>query len=287
MYDNYHMFPIGSRAAGMGGAYTALGCDEAAIHYNPAALACSGSSRLELAANAYQLQGLSIADAFGSGEDVNALTFHSLPSIAGGVRVLIDGDEQTGAGALVFGLSVEVPHSLALTVDPAQPSKPNFFAFTVRDNLTTADVGLAYQFNEYFALGLTIGGGMRNYEDRWDFSLFGENKAVCPGTATAECDHFVSGWLSKEVFSLGLRGKLGMRITPTKQWALGLTVISPTIDIYGSSKVTEVNGWALPFLDGAGNPIVVHGSTPTRLTGDSNLALPFRLVAGPSPSPEK
>jgi hypothetical protein len=38
IYDNMHMFPVGSRAAGMGGAYTALSCDEAALHYNPGAL---------------------------------------------------------------------------------------------------------------------------------------------------------------------------------------------------------------------------------------------------------
>jgi hypothetical protein len=91
VYDNVQSFPIGSRAAGMGGAYTALGCDEAALHYNPGSLGCAHSSRLELAANAYIIQSVSVPDAFGPGNDIDAVNFHSIPTIVGGVRVLADG----------------------------------------------------------------------------------------------------------------------------------------------------------------------------------------------------
>src|SRR5438552_4191742 len=69
IYDNYQMFPVGSRAAGMAGAYTALACDEGALHYNPAALACASDSHLELAANAYLIQAASVPNAVGRGQD--------------------------------------------------------------------------------------------------------------------------------------------------------------------------------------------------------------------------
>ena len=49
---------IVGRAAGMAGAYTALACDEGALHYNPASLSCAASSHLELTATAYVLQAL-------------------------------------------------------------------------------------------------------------------------------------------------------------------------------------------------------------------------------------
>src|SRR5262245_6880217 len=105
VYDNYQNYPLGSRAAGMGGAYTALACDEGALHYNPAALACAAHSHLELVANAYMLQSLDVPDAFGQGEDVSAITFHAIPSIVGGVRILSDGDPVTKVGRLAFGIT--------------------------------------------------------------------------------------------------------------------------------------------------------------------------------------
>src|SRR5262249_18345688 len=109
VYDNYQNFPIGSRAAGMGGAYTALASDEAALHYNPAALSCAAYSHLELVANAYVLDGIFIPNAFSKGQDVSAITYHSVPSIVGGVRILSEGDEVTHAGRLAFGITVSLP----------------------------------------------------------------------------------------------------------------------------------------------------------------------------------
>src|ERR1043165_9817325 len=74
VYDNAQGIPIGSRAAGMGGAYTALACDEAALHYNPASLSCADSSRLEVTANAYMLQAYAVPNAVGRGQDISAIT---------------------------------------------------------------------------------------------------------------------------------------------------------------------------------------------------------------------
>src|SRR3954462_4057872 len=86
VYDNAQSVPIGSRAAGMGGAYTALACDEGALHDKPASLSCAASSHLELSANAYILQGLIARGALGPGEDISATT---QPGVAG----TIDGGE--------------------------------------------------------------------------------------------------------------------------------------------------------------------------------------------------
>src|SRR4051794_21812547 len=80
IYDNAQSVPIGGRAAGMGGAYTALACDEGALHYNPASLSCAAASHLELTANAYVLQGLRATGALGRGGNISAVKYHSIPS---------------------------------------------------------------------------------------------------------------------------------------------------------------------------------------------------------------
>ena len=214
VYDNIHNYPIGSRAAGMGGAYTALACDEAAVHYNVAALACAASSRLELAANAYILQALSVPEAFGRGQDVDAVNYHALPSIVGGVRVLLDGDE-TGAGRLVFGLSVEVPHSLSLTVEPAQPEKPNFLTMSTRDQITTGDIGLGYQIHRVIGVGLAIGAVMRSFESRSSMLLTALNAVPCLPLNSGSCFEYLTSTQDQELTAVGARAKLGIRIAPS------------------------------------------------------------------------
>ena len=120
IYDNAQSAPIGGRAAGMGGAYTALACDEGALHYNPASLSCAAASHLELTANAYVLQGLRATGALGPGGNVSTTTYHSIPSIVGAVHILTEGSERTYfdtyPGRLTFGFTVSVPRTVALRV---------------------------------------------------------------------------------------------------------------------------------------------------------------------------
>src|SRR3954465_9678204 len=148
VYDNAQMIPVGSRAAGMGGAYTALACDEAALHFNPASLSCAASSHLELTANAYVLQGTLARGALGAGADISATTYHAIPSIVGAVRVLREGAERTRfatyPGRLSLGFTVTVPASISMKIEPPKPTEANYASFSIRDDLTVADLGMAY-----------------------------------------------------------------------------------------------------------------------------------------------
>ncbi|MBI4701791.1 MAG: hypothetical protein HY744_11645 [Deltaproteobacteria bacterium] len=288
IYDNYQNFPIGSRAAGMGGAYTALSCDEAALQYNPAALACAEQSRLELAANAYIIQALYIPDALGPGEDADALTYHSVPSIVGGVRLFLDGDPQTHDGRLAFGLSVAVPHSLALKGDPANPDKPNYFSFSVRDDITTADVGLGYKIGRYVALGLSLGAVVRTAEGRTSFLLATDQAISWPdlhcgnGQDGAPCWPYLSALNEWEELAVGARAKLGLRVTPTPELSFGLAVTSPTLDVYGTAEAASNTSiatvWAYP--EGSQQFWPVFFSVPRRLSGASNVGFPLRVALG-------
>jgi hypothetical protein len=278
IYDNYQTFPIGSRAAGMGGAYTALACDEGALTYNPAALACSSESHLELAANAYVLQSINIPNAIGTGADVSATTYHSIPSIVGGVRILADGDKETSVGRLAFGLSASVPQSIAVRVDP-NATRLNTLSLSVRDDLTAADLGLGYQLTRSLAIGVSIGGALRTFESHGGL-LLAQPATACPNDPSSQCVNFVAQSVDTDELAIGARAKVGARLRLTDAVSLGLAIASPSVHIYGTAKSNQLTTAGLSTMDAAGKPIGAFGAFPVRVAGSSQLALPLRIAFG-------
>lgn len=272
VYDNAQGIPIGSRAAGMGGAYTALACDEAALHYNPAALSCAAASHLELTANAYILQGARARGELGAGEDISAATFHSIPSIVGAVRILREGASRTlfatYPGRLAFGFTVSVPSSVAIKIEPPNPSERNFATFAVRDDLTCGDLGFAYQINREVAVGVSAGGVMRTADQRASWLLVRDKNTIC---AAGNCADYLAYDVSRSYLSIGLRFKAGLLFRPIKNFSFGLNIIAPTIHIYGSAKENAT----LTRASGGG-----FSAFPMRSTGSSHLDLPLRMAIG-------
>jgi hypothetical protein len=275
VYDNAQGIPIGSRAAGMGGAYTALACDEASLHYNPASLSCADSSHLELSANAYILQGELTKGALGPGADISATTFHSIPSIVGWVRILREGSERTRfatyPGRLAFGLAVSVPSSIALKIEPPKPSDPNAASFAVRDDLTAFDLGLAYQYSRELAFGVSLGGVLRTTQQDIGW-LLAQNTTVnglsCPAGGCS--DHFAYD-ASRSYLAIGMRAKLAALVRPIKNFSFGAVVTLPTAHIYGSAEEDATLTVATPrgFY-----------AVPVRTTGSSRVDLPLRIATG-------
>jgi hypothetical protein len=272
VYDNYQNFPIGSRAAGMGGAYTALACDEASLHYNPASLSCAASSHLELSANAYVIQGALAHGELGKGQDISAATFHSIPSIVGAVRILREGSERTRfatyPGRLSFGFAVSVPASIALKIDPPNPNARNYANFSVRDDLTAGDVGLAYQVNREVSVGLSVGGVLRTAEQGLGWLLVRGVNSPC---ANGPCADYLAYDATRSYLAIGLRAKAGVLWRPIKNFSFGLNVVLPTVHIYGSAKENAT----LTRADGRG-----FQALPVRTVGSSQVGLPLRLAIG-------
>lgn len=268
IYDNHQLYLIGSRAAGMGGAYTALACDEAALHYNPAGLACASHSRLELVANAYMIQSYGVPRALGEGQDISASTYHSIPSVVGGVYVTSDGDAETRQGRQAFAFSVSVPYSLALKAAPTSPDTRNFLSGSWRDDVLAADVGYGYQVLPSLAVGLSLGGMVRILSASTNFLV---TRPIAAGGA-----EFLAASTETEALALGLRAKLGVRWTPSTSWAFGLNVTTPTLDPYGSYSVS--NNYALAGFDQTGRPLL--DATPIRFTGKSAASFPMRVALG-------
>jgi hypothetical protein len=272
IYSNTQSYPLGSRAAGMAGAYTALACDEAALHYNPAALACAETSRVELAANVYMVDHFDSPSALGPGQDLGATSYHPLPSIAGFVRVLSPGTD--GVGRVGVGLNVTVPRSIFLSADPPQPTKKDFFSISVRDDLLAGDVGVGWQFSRDLAFGAALGGLMRNHQTRTSLLLVSSTPSDCGGE---QCFDFVASDSGVDLISIGLRAKLGARWTPIPELSVGLTFTTPTLDIFGEAKI---NSSTTLGIGSTGTDSELRGAIPERLRGSSALGLPARVALG-------
>lgn len=270
VYDNQNLYPMGSRAAGMGGAYTAQACDEVALHYNPASLACAEESHLELVANAYMIQHLSVPGALGPGQDLTATTYHSIPSAVGAVYIVADGDPDTRAGRQAFGFLVSVPASISLKSEPTSATTRNFLATQVRDDVLAGDVGYAIGVLPRLSLGISLGGGVRTATQSTSLLL---TRPLAQGV------EFVSLGDDLEVLALGLRGKIGARYTPTSSLALGLSVVTPSLDVYGSFK--QSTNVAVGAIDpDTGAPVLE--ATPVRLVGRSGASFSMKLALGVS-----
>jgi long-chain fatty acid transport protein len=272
VYDNYQMVPIGSRAAGMGGAYTALACDEGALHYNPASLSCSDSSHLELSANAYVLQGMLVHGALGPGEDMSAVTYHSIPSIVGAVRVLSEGsarsDVATYPKRFTFGFTVSIPATLALKIDPARADERNHLSFAIRDDLTAGDLGFGYQINREVSVGLALGAVLRSAEQHASWLLVRSSSTPC---AAGSCSDYLAFDDDRESYAVGARAKLGVLVRPVRHFSFGLALTTPTINIYGRAKESA----NLARADGMG-----YAAVPVRADGKSEVGLPLRIAFG-------
>lgn len=269
VYDNQSHL-MGSRAAGMGGAYTALACDEAALHYNVAGLGCAEHSHLELVANAYMIQSYSLPRALGEGQDLKATTYHSIPSAVGAVYIVSRGEPETRRGRQTFGFLVTVPASISLKSEPTNAASRNYLTTSIRDDVLAGDVGYAYQLGSNLTLGLSAGGLLRTSNTATAFLV--TRPLAIPGVAGNE---FVSASTEAETFAIGLRAKVGVRWMPTRSLALGWQLTTPTWDVHGTYR--QSYNVASATLDASGPSI---DATPVRFSGTSGAGFPLRFAFG-------
>src|SRR5689334_15283449 len=107
--SNYKPYVVGGRAAGMGGAYTALADDGSGAYYNPGGLAFTGSSSLSFSLNAYGIVGGTVKDALGDGSDFVYRDLNVFPVATAGIKKLGDVDAATGVSPHTVYFSVFVP----------------------------------------------------------------------------------------------------------------------------------------------------------------------------------
>ncbi len=156
-YSNYNSILIGERAAGMGGAFTALSGDPAACSfYNPATLARMEGSSLSAAVSVYNKYETNFGEArdfTGAPLRINQGSFIPVPTSSGSVYSFRN---------FAFGLSIVIPDSQTFNGE-VNSSDTNVSLLNIQDESLWVGGNLALNINEELAIGLTMYYTSRNY----------------------------------------------------------------------------------------------------------------------------
>src|SRR4051812_23517678 len=103
---HYQDYPVGNRAVGLAGAFTALGNDPSGLYYNPAGLISTSRTNVSVSTSLYGLESTSPHGL--AGVDLTHLTLSIIPSEVGATYAL--GDFEAGKPARgAWGAVVLVP----------------------------------------------------------------------------------------------------------------------------------------------------------------------------------
>ncbi|MBI4745211.1 MAG: outer membrane protein transport protein, partial [Deltaproteobacteria bacterium] len=205
--DEYHYnnILIGDRAAGMGGAYTAISDDPSGLFYNPAGIAYTQGSNVSVSANAVHQTRTVYKDVLG-GNGWERTSSALLPNFFGIIQPL-------GKGKL--GFSYAVPDSIVEDQDQVFYNIPNITRYVINfnknDNTYNFGPSYALELAKGLSVGLTI---YAHYKD----SQWIMNQLTNLNSGQYE-------WLNQyyQTSEWGIRPIIGLMWNTTDKLSFGLT----------------------------------------------------------------
>jgi long-chain fatty acid transport protein len=275
--SHYQNFLAGEKAAGMGGAYTAVANDPSGTYYNPAGLVDTNASTLSASLNFYGLQQASLENAFGpgGGDIFNRFgaavsQLNAVPGLAGSINGIGE-PRRDGTYEQAWALSVMVLDDTALTQTSTQviDGQLKSLSTTNIDLTTWFGLGYARRIAEEWSVGASLNAFYRNYSSR-QRTINATPSA--PGTTPQT---YALDDITLDVSVLGIALEVGViwRALP-KLW-LGASLSTPTLKLYGSGSTDQVQA------SGGG----LTETTFVNLTGDTEFPFHGRLGAAYRYSP--
>ena len=174
----YTPFPIGARAVGLGGAFTALSDDPSGMHYNPAGLVDSARTSLQVSTNLYGLDldvGKGIFSTVGQTAfslDKVITELQIIPTTAG--FVVGFGDRNPDGGfrhAYAMGAFVPSLRSVNFQTSEESNGTQNAYRRNVSDRTLAASAAYAYRADEVWSVGVSGTVNYRSLHDQEETSL--------------------------------------------------------------------------------------------------------------------
>jgi len=257
--SNFKPYIVGGRAAGMGGAFTALADDGSGAYHNPGGLAFTRSSSLSFSLNAYGLAGGTVKDALGDGHDFVYQDLNIFPVASAGIKKLGEVDLETGVPRHTAFFSVFIPDGL--TTDDRDQLGDSANAYFSRRSNQTLWLGGGYAIR----LG-RVGLGVGAYGLVGTTSYFLDLDVIAPPGS-----QFAIISARDDLSTLGFVGSFGVRWDVTDQLRLGFSFFTP--DWGGGSRTSFVR---IGAADGTNAFAVGNQATDLHATP----SLPYRAQAG-------
>lgn len=207
--DEYHYnnILVGDRAAGMGGAYTAISDDSAGLYYNPAGIVFSMGGSLSASANAYHITNTRYKGVIG-GNDWKRKSSALLPNYFGIIQSL-------GKGKV--GFSYTVTDSILEDQDELYSNVAGYtkyiLNFNKNDNIYNFGPSYALELKKGFSIGVTLYGHYR--ESQWILNQ------IYRLAATGEYKWFNRYYQTNE---MGIRPVIGLMWIPAEKFSIGLAM---------------------------------------------------------------
>lgn len=298
---NGFTFPIGGRAAAMGGAFTAMGHDPGVAWYNPAGLGFVTRSSLDVSASAYAVHLMRIPTmlrtTLPSGttdRGFSANPFQIVGSSMTYVRKLggwetEPGDTGGGAGtgdgtgggpagkpvlrhALALSVFIPVAEKFARTstFDAAEAFGTFHQRLSVAVGRQVYYIGPSWgmRIGERWAVGASLYGLYAASEARASFTA---------AIATPEGTDFGTMDLDATGTELGMAVHLGVQARPVSGLRLGLALRLPGLRVWGRAEGAFLTATT---RDDAGNPVPSFADEPVRDRSGAAFVLPFSMTLG-------
>ena len=221
---------VGDRAAGLGGAYTALADGPEGVFYNPAGLAFSSSQYFSLSANAIQFKMLYYKDVYTKSDNTPfnymrySLSF--IPNFFGFIQK---------AKHFTWAITVSCPDSefydqrenadvidyldAKKTVSVTTPLNVNF---NYKNQIYEAGPSIAFLPNKYFAIGMSAFFRYR------DIQLINQNvRSFTEDIGGIPYDYFETTSVYENERILGLNFQIGIQVMPIDKLSIGYSISTP------------------------------------------------------------
>jgi len=212
--NHYNNLLIGDRAAGLGGAYTAIADDPSGLYYNPAGIVHALGSNISGSMNALHMTTTTYKNALGNNTNWKRESSTLLPSFFGVFQPL-------GAGKIGFSYAVldsmqEDQDQTFTNIAGAKKTIDSYtINFNIQDIVYNFGPSYAFEYSERLSFGITLYGHSRKKEQ-----IIHELIAI----NAADGGDFEQGSQYLSIEETGVRPILGVMWSPRDKFSLGASL---------------------------------------------------------------
>ncbi len=234
----YHDYPVGGRAVGLGGAFTAIANDVSGLYYNPAGLVDGRHDSVQISTNFYGLEiNGGLLSAFESITDLDTVfsQLNVIPSTAGFTKTF--GKNAEGITTEAFGVGVFVPSYRGLNLNQVadlsttaglRDCQQRTYQRNLLDRTFLAAAGFGHRLDDILRFGAALQLSYRTLSDSEEVTCFGLPQSGDASFWTTATD------VELAVASLMLN--FGVQVT-LDNWRFGASVTSPGIRAFDTAQI--------------------------------------------------